>query len=133
VAGTSESQWSHAIGQLGIAQAHSRTDIYGLRSSLDEHVQAVRQEIAAITTRLDAVEQASQIHRVDALAARLDQLEQLVARDLTSSIAPPARRKTVKRKPRAIKPAPAATQPAYPQIAYPQYPFEPATGAAAMQ
>jgi hypothetical protein len=133
VAGNPDASLSHAIGQLGIAQAHARTDIYGLRSSLDEHAQTVRKEIAAITTRLDAVEQASQSHRVDALAARLDQLEQLVARDLTSSIAPPARKKIVKRKPRAIKAAPAESQPAYPQIAYPQYPFQPAMGAAAMQ
>jgi hypothetical protein len=131
--GNDAGNWSDAVGQLGVLAAHTRTDIYGLRSSLDEHVQAYRKEIATITTRLNAVEQASQSHRVDALAERLDRLEQLVSRDMTSSIQPPARKIVVKRKPRA-KAKQAQTQPAYPpQIAYPQYPMQASGGLGGMQ
>jgi hypothetical protein len=134
-ADTAAGALSDAIGQLGVAAAHTRTDIYGLRSSLDEHVQAYRKEIAAIATRLDAVEQASQSHRIDALVERLDRLEQLVSRDMTSSIRPPARKKAlVKRKHRAAQAVRTEAQPAYPpQMGYPQYHMQAAGGIGGMQ
>ena len=102
--------WWEPVGELAVAGVQTRADIHGLRSSLDEHVQAYRKEIAAITTRLDAVEQDNQTTRIDALVQRLERLEQLVSRDLTSSIRPPARTKAVKRKARTVRAARAEGQ-----------------------
>jgi acetolactate synthase small subunit len=102
--------WWEPVGELAVAGVQTRADIHGLRSSLDEHVQAYRKEIAAITARLDAVEQANQSTRIDALVQRLERLEQLVSRDLTSSIRPPARKKVVKRKARTVRAARAEGQ-----------------------
>jgi hypothetical protein len=125
---TNESHaWWEPVGELGVASVRTQADVHGLRSSLDEHVQAYRKEITAITTRLDAVEQANQTSRIDALVQRLERLEQLVSRevatrDLTSSIRPTARKKVVKRKPRAVRAARAEHYPAYLGAASYQYP-----------
>jgi hypothetical protein len=124
--GNAESSLSDAVDQLTISGAHLWTDVSGLRSSLDEHVQTFRREIDAIATRLSAVEQGNQTPRIDALVARIEQLEQqLLARDMTSSIRPPVRKKVgVKRKPRPVQSARANRTAANSQVVFRQHRFQ---------
>lgn len=135
--GNADNALATEVDQLTISGARLWTDVSGLRSSLDEHVQTFRREIDTITTRLTAVEQGNQSQRVDALVARLERLEQLVSRDLTSSIRPttsPARvsapRRVVKRKPRPYYyySARANGAAANAQMVFPRHHFQRAAG-----
>jgi hypothetical protein len=102
--------WGEVVGQLGAAAARARTDIGGLRSSLDELAQTHQQDIAAMARRLDGLEQhqadraggigSGESARIDALRMRLDALEQRIAGDLTAAIRPPARKKQARKRPR---------------------------------
>lgn len=64
----------------------AQTDIVALRSSFDAHEQIYRKDMAGITKRID-------------------RLEQLVNRDLTSSIRAQTRKSKVRRIPRGVAPA----------------------------
>jgi hypothetical protein len=71
--------WRAPVDQLDVALIATHGALGDLRTSLDEHDQTYRKDIGAIT-------------------GRLDRLEQMVTRDLTASIRPAARKKTVRRK-----------------------------------
>jgi hypothetical protein len=68
---------------LNSAVTAAHNDIAALRSSLDEHGKTIRQDI-------------------DTIAHRLDRLEQMMTHDLTASVAPAPRKKSVRRRARGV-------------------------------
>jgi hypothetical protein len=78
--------WRAPLDQLDAALIDTRSELGDLRTSLVEHDQNYRKDIGAIT-------------------GRLDRLEHMMTRDLTASIRPVVRKKSMRRKARAIRPA----------------------------